>query len=52
VSAARIRIQPKNEGNQRGCDPVEGEKRMSASDRPDGSNVWLTFAISPAAPPH
>ncbi len=30
---------------------VRGYKEFDAANRPEGWNLWLTFAISPAAPP-
>jgi hypothetical protein len=33
-----------------GCINVKGFKEFAAEHRPDGWNVWLTFAITPAAP--
>ena len=37
-------------GNMQGYLNLKGYKEFDASNRPDGWNVWLTFAISPAAP--
>ena len=36
-------------GNMQGYLNLKGYKEFDASNRPDGWNVWLTFAISPAA---
>jgi hypothetical protein len=37
-------------GNMQGYLNLKGYKEFDAANRPDGYNVWLTFAISPAAP--
>ncbi len=37
-------------GDMQGYLNLKGYKEFDASNRPDGWNVWLTFAISPAAP--
>ena len=36
-------------GNMQGYLNLKGYKEFDAANRPDGWNVWLTFAISPAA---
>ena len=38
-------------GNMQGYLNLKGYKEFAAENRPDGWNTWLTFAISPAAPP-
>ncbi|WP_298872193.1 transporter [uncultured Bradyrhizobium sp.] len=37
-------------GTMQGYLNLKGYKEFAAENRPDGWNVWLTFAISPAAP--
>jgi hypothetical protein len=37
-------------GDMQGYLNLKGYKEFEASNRPDGWNLWLTFAISPAAP--
>jgi hypothetical protein len=37
-------------GDMQGYLNLKGYKEFDAANRPDGYNVWLTFAISPAAP--
>jgi len=37
-------------GNMQGYLNLKGYKEFDAANRPDGWNLWLTFAISPAAP--
>nr|WP_068031962.1 transporter [Rhodoplanes sp. Z2-YC6860] len=38
-------------GDHQGYVNLKGYKEFGAENRPDGWNVWLTFAITPAAPP-
>jgi hypothetical protein len=38
-------------GDMQGYLNLKGYKEFAAENRPDGWNVWLTFSISPAAPP-
>ena len=38
-------------GDHQGYLNLKGYKEFDADRRPDGWNVWLTFAISPAAAP-
>jgi hypothetical protein len=38
-------------GQSQGYLNLKGYREFAAADRPDGWNVWLTFAISPVAPP-
>ncbi|MGH6683556.1 MAG: SphA family protein [Pseudolabrys sp.] len=37
-------------GNMQGYLNLKGYKEFAAENRPDGWNVWLTFAVTPAAP--
>jgi hypothetical protein len=37
-------------GNMQGYLNLKGYKEFDAENRPEGWNVWLTFAISPTAP--
>jgi hypothetical protein len=37
-------------GNMQGYLNLKGYGEFDPHDRPSGYNVWLTFAISPAAP--
>ena len=37
-------------GNMQGYLNLKGYKEFEAANRPDGWNLWLTFAVSPAAP--
>jgi hypothetical protein len=37
-------------GDMQGYLNLKGYKEFDAEHRPEGWNVWLTFAISPAAP--
>ena len=38
-------------GDMQGYLNLKGYKEFAAENRPEGWNVWLTFAISPAAAP-
>jgi hypothetical protein len=37
-------------GNMQGYLNLKGYKEFDSNNRPDGYNIWLTFALSPAAP--